>query len=198
MSLIAAGRSGGRLAALAAALIIAGTLSAEAARRPAPKTPNAFQGFSADSGKPVNVKSDSIEVHQQQQKAIFIGRVVATQGDSTLRAPRVIVYYDNAGTGAATDPGGAIKRLEAVGGVTVLSKDQRATGSRGVFDMVTNRATLIGNVVLVQGTNVIRGQRLVVDLKTGLARVVGGTEARFTPDEQAPQMPARRAKRRGS
>src|SRR5207244_7989087 len=140
-------------AGLVAVLALAGLSGAQAAPKPA-RTASPFQGFSSDNGKPINVKSDSIELHQQEQFAIFIGRVVAVQGDSTLRAPKLIVYYDEAGTDVQTSPSGAIKRLEAVGGVIVTSKDQRATGSRGVFDMKTNRATLFGNVVLVQGSNV--------------------------------------------
>ena len=74
---------------------------------------------------------------------------------------------------AAPGPGGSqqISRLEARGGVTVNQKDHTATGELGVFDMHANTVTLTGNVVVSQGPNVMRGDRLVVDLTTGISRV---------------------------
>ena len=73
-------------------------------------------------------------------------------------------------------PGGQqkIKRLEARGGVVVTQKEQTATGETGVFDMKTNTVTLTGNVVMTQGQNVLRGDRLVVDLTSGVSRVESG------------------------
>jgi lipopolysaccharide export system protein LptA len=77
---------------------------------------------------------------------------------------------------ASPGPGGAqqIRRLEARGGVTVTQKDQTATGDTGLFDMQANTVTLVGNVVVSQGRNVIRGSKLVVDLTSGVSRVEGG------------------------
>jgi len=75
-----------------------------------------------------------------------------------------------------TDPSGqasAIKKFEASGGVVVTAKDQIATGQTGVFDMAANLATLNDNVVLTQGNSVIKGKKLIVDMKTGVARVEG-------------------------
>ncbi len=63
----------------------------------------------------------------------------------------------------------------------VTSTDERATGDNGVMDMATNLATLTGNeVVMIQGPNVLKGKKLVVNLKTGVANVTGGTTGVFT------------------
>jgi lipopolysaccharide export system protein LptA len=153
-----------------------------AALAQAKKAPNPFQGFSSDNDQPVDVKSESLEVYQNEQKAIFVGNVVATQGESTLRSARLTVFYDNSGAPAPSQAS-AIKRLEADGNVIVTSADQKATGSKGVFDMTTNQATLTGDVVLNQGESVIRGKQLVVDMKTGVARVIGGTSGLFVPSK---------------
>ena len=48
-----------------------------------------------------------------------------------------------------------------------------ATGERADFDMKTNTVMLRGNVVVTQGGNVMRGDRLVVDLTSGVSRVDG-------------------------
>ena len=40
--------------------------------------------------------------------------------------------------------------------------------------MKTNTVTLTGNVVMTQGKNVLRGDRLVVNLTSGVSRVESG------------------------
>jgi lipopolysaccharide export system protein LptA len=55
--------------------------------------------------------------------------------------------------------------------VTVVSKDQNASGDLGVYDMKTKTVTLTGNVVVSQGKNVVRGERVVVNTETGDARM---------------------------
>ena len=42
----------------------------------------------------------------------------------------------------------------------MTQKDQTATGDSGDFDMRTNVITLIGNVIVSHGQNVLRGDRL--------------------------------------
>jgi lipopolysaccharide export system protein LptA len=81
---------------------------------------------------------------------------------------------------AAPGPGGAssIKRLEAKGDVVVTQKDQVVTGETAVFDTKTNLITMMGGsagVVLTQGKNVLKGDRLLVDMTTGVSRVESET-----------------------
>jgi lipopolysaccharide export system protein LptA len=79
-----------------------------------------------------------------------------------------------AGAGAAEPMSQQIRRVEAKGGVLVTQKDQTATGESGIFDMQANTVTLLGNVVISQGQNVVRGDRLTVDLTSGVSRVECG------------------------
>jgi lipopolysaccharide export system protein LptA len=74
---------------------------------------------------------------------------------------------------ATPGPGGAssIKKLVASGNVVVTQKDQVVTGETAVFDTKTNLVTMLGGVVLTQGKNVLRGDRLLVDMTTGVSRV---------------------------
>ncbi len=65
-----------------------------------------------------------------------------------------------------------IDRLEASGKVLVTSKDQTASGDSATYDGKTEVLELRGDVVLTQGKNVVRGDRLVVEMQTGRARVL--------------------------
>jgi lipopolysaccharide export system protein LptA len=64
-----------------------------------------------------------------------------------------------------------IRRIEARGDVVVTQKDQKATADNGFLDMKANVITLVGNVIISQGQNVVRGDRLSVDLSTSVSKV---------------------------
>jgi lipopolysaccharide export system protein LptA len=143
--------------------------------------PNALQGFTQNRDKPVQIRAQSFEIRDKQKTATFTGNVHVVQGDTTIRCRSLIVTYEpNASVGGARTtkpgPGGSsqISKLEALGGVIITQKDQTATGDAGLFDLKTNIVTLTGNVVLSQGGNVMRGERLWVDLNTGVSRVESG------------------------
>lgn len=143
--------------------------------------PNALQGFSQNRDEPVHIEAATLEVRDKQKEATFSGNVKVTQGDTGMRSKSLVVFYEEDGQGepgktmqaATPGPGGQqrIKRLEARGGVIVTQKEQTATGDLGLFDMKTNTVTLTGNVVMTQGKNVLRGDRLMVDLTSGVSRV---------------------------
>ena len=167
--------------------------------------PNALQGFQQNRGQPVSIEAASLEVRDKDKVATFTGNVKVVQGDTTMRCKSLVVFYEQGGQGnqaapaaaqtmkaAAPGPGGSsqISRLEARGGVTVVQKDQTATGDSALFDMKSNTVTLQGNVIVSQGPNVMRGERLVVDLTTGVSRVDAGKSngpVRMLIQQGAPQ-----------
>jgi lipopolysaccharide export system protein LptA len=139
------------------------------------------QGVSAlkghNSNAPVDVTADRIEVQDRADRAIFAGNVHATQAEMTLDTERLTVAYSNkpGGAGAASSTSGVqIHRLDAAGGVVVHSPSETAKGDFGVYDLDRRMITLIGNVRLTQGNNVVNGQRLVINLDSGRAVVDGG------------------------
>ena len=152
--------------------------------------PNALQGFAQNRDQPVKIQADGLVVRDKDKVATFSGNVHVTQGDTEMHSKVLVVFYvDNSKPGPApatamkTAPPGPlagageqqqIRRIEATGGVQVTQKDQNAAGDSGIFDMQSNTVTLNGNVVVTHGKDVVRGQRLVVDLGTGVSRIDGG------------------------
>jgi lipopolysaccharide export system protein LptA len=163
------------------AVVALAALAGASARAQVQGPPNALQGFSVNRDKPVKVQSDSLEVRDKEKLAIFSGNVHVIQGDTDMRCKTLHVFYEDtsaqAGQKASQSTlGGSnqIKRMEAKGGVVVTQKDQVVTGDTGEFDMRANTVTMNGNVVLTKGTDVLKGQRLVVNLTTGVSRVESG------------------------
>ena len=149
--------------------------------------PNALQGFSQNRDQPVKIQSSSFEVREKDKVATFSGDVHVHQGDTEMRCRSLIVFYDEEGgtrTLKAADPGPGgqqqIRRIEAKGGVVVVQKEQNASGDSATFNMRENSVTLVGNVVVTRGTDILRGQRLVVDLTSGVSKMdQGPVEALF-------------------
>ena len=162
--------------ALALATIAAGEAGAQSAVN---GVPNAMQGFSQNRDQPIQIDAASLEMRDKKKEATFSGNVKVVQGDTTMTSKTLVVFYDSTQAPAAapapanSGPGGSssIKRLEAHGNVVVTQKDQVVTGETAVFDTRSNLITMLGGVVLTQGKNVLRGDRLLVDMTTGVSRV---------------------------
>lgn len=177
-----------------AALIATGAAVAQSTMQ---GVPNAMQGFSQNRDQPIQIEAASLEMRDKKKEATFAGNVKVVQGDTTMTSKTLVVFYESSSDKAAAPqaapakgtkstpaqsapmqsatpgPGGAssIKRLEARGNVVVTQKDQVVTGETAVFDTKTNLITMLGGVVLTQCQNVLRGDRLMVDMTTGVSRV---------------------------
>jgi lipopolysaccharide export system protein LptA len=155
--------------------------------------PNAMQGFSQNQGKPIQIEAATLEVHEKEKQkfATFEGDVHLIQGDTDMRCKTLVVYYDDDATAArggkgatrpAQQPGAPpqqqsqqqVKRLDAKGGVIITQKEQIAMGDSGVYELRTSLMTLVGNVVLTKGGDVIKGDKLWVNMVTGVSRVESG------------------------
>ena len=184
------------IGAFAAPLAVALTLLL-AAPLVAQTLTNSFGGLTESSKDPIDIESDLLVVHDKEKYATFSGSVKAVQGTTTLRAKELNVHYvggDNLATGAkkeggdqtapatkvadAQGGGGAaakkdaqITKIEAKGEVVITSEDDQTTTSDwAIYDLPAQQVTVGGNVVLTQGKNVLKGDRLVIDLTTGESR----------------------------
>jgi lipopolysaccharide export system protein LptA len=152
---------------------------------------NSFGGLSESSNEPIDIESDLLVVQDKQKLATFKGNVKAVQGTTTLQAKELQVHYVGgdklspaAGGGesrpapATTQASGGkesknaqITLIEAKGDVVITTEDDQTTTSDwALYDLPAQLVTVGGNVVLTQGKNVLKGDRLVIDLKTGESR----------------------------
>ena len=131
-----------------------------------------------DSKAPVSIDAAKLEYFDKEQKLVYSGGVVAKQGDAVLKSTTLVIFLNSGpmqggGAGAGENQ---IKRMEASGPVTIVSKDQVGVGDRATYDKEGNKVLLIGNVSLSQGGNIIKGKadsRLIYDLITSQAIIEG-------------------------
>lgn len=136
----------------------------------------AFRGFSSTSTDPIQIEADRLEVRDEEKIAVYKGNVRVRQGETLLKTGELRVHYIGEASGAA--PGSGVDRIETGGPLTVQSGNQTASGDKALFEMAKDLVTVTGNVVLTEGDNIVRGSRLVVDLKARKAKMDGGTSTR--------------------
>jgi lipopolysaccharide export system protein LptA len=160
------------LAAIAGLLLVCGPAAAQL-----------NLGARQNNNQPIEISSDTLEVQQDKQLAIFRGKVDVLQGDTRLRSDELFVYYRDrnpapAGTapapaqrpaaGPAAGPdASSISRIEAKGNVFVSTPKERAQGDFGVYDVDKRTVTITGNVLLTSDGSTLRCARTVMYQDTG-------------------------------
>ena len=144
--------------------------------KPADETKTTGSIFSPgghDVDQPIQIASDTLQVHQEEQRAVFLGNVDAIQGDMRLKTDKLEVYYvaDKGESTATTD---SISRMRATGSVFVSSPKETAQGEWADYDVVSRILRVHDNVLLTRGSNVLCGQLLDMKLDSGVSELKGG------------------------
>ncbi|WP_102829923.1 LptA/OstA family protein [Bartonella bovis] len=140
----------------------------------------------SNSKEPIELRADSLEIHDKEGVAVFRGNVSVVQGERFMQTSQLIVYYDKAhkaigenkknieSTSLVDFDTTGIKKMEASGKVYIKIATQIATGDKGVFDGQSNKVILTGNkVVLRDNNNVATGCKLTVHMESGKAFLEG-------------------------
>ena len=135
---------------------------------------------------------DSLEYWSQRKMAVARGRaVVLTQDGRRITADTLVAYMlddppasaasvprsgqPRPGTegAAAPPPGqGRIERVELFGNVEIRTEAEVVRGERGVYSAVTGQARLLGDVRITRGDNQVNGREALVNMNTGISRIV--------------------------
>jgi lipopolysaccharide export system protein LptA len=164
--------------------LLAVTLSVLALSHPV-MAQSADSGLKLSNDKPIQIESDDLEIREQEKKAFFKGNVKVAQGDMTLQAANMTVFYKTGAKSIAAG-GSDIDRIEVSGNVKLATKSQQASGDSGNINMVTEVLELNKNVVLTEGGNVFTGCQLTVQMKSGLANLKScGTRVKILIDPKS-------------
>jgi lipopolysaccharide export system protein LptA len=148
---------------------------------------------------PIDVTADQLEMVDSQHLAIWRGNVEAVQDGRRLVSDVLNVYFAGKPTtpGAAPKPKpapaapgaatvgqdwGQVDHMIADGHVFFVSPDQTARGEHAVYDMTPDTITMTGDVVVVQGDNVIKGDKLIIQVKSGHADIISNATGRNRPE----------------
>lgn len=157
-----------RVAALAAALALS--------------APSALAQLAQNSAAPVDITADELETLSSQCQAIYRGGAEALQDTVRLRADVLkIMFKPGAGRAKANSGsancGAELDRMEATGGVFYVTPQRRVRGDQAVYEKSTDTITISGDVIAIEGKDVVRGGKMVIKVSTGDGQMQGGSKS---------------------
>jgi lipopolysaccharide export system protein LptA len=124
------------------------------------------------SNSPIDITADQAEVINAKCVAIWRGSAEAVQDKSRLRADTLTVYSRNKGAGSNGQPAcGGVSRIVADGHVFYVTPDQNARGDHAVYEQGKDEIVITGDVIVVRGEDVARGDRLTINVSTHEAQM---------------------------
>jgi len=150
-------------------------------------------GGSADPRAPIEIVSDRMVANTTEKWADFKGSVVATQGQFSMTADALRIYYEgdllNAPKGGSTQD--RIQKIEATGRVHIVSDQYTADAERAEYLPASDVLTLSGEGSRVlSGKNTLTGSKIVLKRSEGKALVEGSgaerVKAVFFQEEKGP------------
>jgi lipopolysaccharide export system protein LptA len=138
------------------------------------------------SKSPVDITADNLETSNSGCEAIWRGNAEALQDDARLRAD-VLRIFNKPGakpvkSGSVSGGCGDLDRLEAEGSVYYVTPQQRVRANHALYEAGSTTITMTGDVVAVQGQNVLRGDKMIFNTDTGQGQVVGSAKGRGAKD----------------
>lgn len=124
------------------------------------------------SKAPIDVTANEAEVIQSKCLAIWRGSAEAVQDKARLRADSISVYSTPKGIGANGQQScGGADRIVADGHVYYVTPQQNARGDHAVYTQADDQIVITGDVVVVQGDDVARGDKLTLKVATRDAKM---------------------------
>jgi lipopolysaccharide export system protein LptA len=136
--------------------------------------------IAASGDAPIDITADNLDLIDAERVQVWTGSVEAVQGTNRLRSSVLRVFH-------AAKPGarpgelgqwGDAQRMVAEGPVHFVTPDSIAKGDRAVYELLPDEITITGNVVVTRGENVVKGDRLVIDVKTGRSTLASNAKGR--------------------
>ena len=125
------------------------------------------------------ITAERMEVDRKKGSISYRGRVIAVQGELTMKSDSLTAYYTNPDLKQ-------LKEVVAEGKVQVTQGERVATGGKAVFNGQNQTLSLIGNAVVRQGNSEVSGSRIVFFIDKDLIVAEGGSErvkSKIFPDE---------------
>ena len=117
-----------------------------------------------EAKNPIEILADSMEWNKQLGQAIATGNAKAIQGQTTIKANKIIAVLNEDNTKQITE-------LQASGNVIFVKDKQIATGNKAIYYLNQEKVIITGNVELKRDSNIIKGEKLIIDFLTGLSKM---------------------------
>ncbi len=149
------------------------------------------RGLKLTTPQQIMTARDSMEYWSQRRLAVGRGNAVVNTTDGRRLSADVLVGVFAPPTSAPVQPAvasaappadpvgasGKLQRVEAFGNVEVRTATDTVRGDRGLYLPDTGIARVVGHVRITHGQNQINGPAADVNMKTGIAHMIGAAAA---------------------
>ncbi|MEL6582474.1 MAG: LptA/OstA family protein [Pseudomonadota bacterium] len=139
-----------------------------------------FASFQQNPDQPVDVTADSLTFDREAGTVVFSGDVQLIQGDLTMTANQIEVFYTESGREASD----GVTRLVAEGDVSLKSEEETIEAERAVYDLAAGTLDATGNVRLLQGRNALTAEAASIDIEGGTGSFTGRVRSTFVPETE--------------
>ena len=139
----------------------------------------------AQDNSMIEITADEMEWDDSNNKAFAKGNASATQGNRILKATNLIAKMKKQETENG-DFNNTIHTIDAKGNVLFIRDGEKAYGNVGLYNVIDEIIILTGNVRVTKGEDIIYGDKLEINLKTGKSRIFSKenkkkVKMKFTP-----------------
>ena len=135
--------------------------------------------FKFNTSLPLEIRSKELNIEQNTGRATFSGNVIATQGNLILTALTLVVEYVLKNSRMTNE----MEKLTANKDVTIVSETQSAVANKMVYDVMSEKIIMTGDVILEEGLSATSGDRLTINLNTGSRRMEGNVRTLILSEE---------------
>ena len=122
---------------------------------------NELMSFDTNITAPLKVNADKMFIDKIALEGGLSGSVNINQGPLNFKADQMEFTFTN----NTSMP--IIKNLYASNGVVISNQDMTATGNNASYSVSNNEIILLGNVTVKNNFTTLKGNKLLIDLKSG-------------------------------
>lgn len=119
------------------------------------------------------VTSDRLEFDYKDYMALFEGHVTIVDPQFTMKADKMLIHFENTND---------VSRVDAVGSVSMVSLDRKATCGRATYTRSNGAIVLSENPVVQKGENTLRGEKITIWIGDSRVIVENGVNLTGSPD----------------
>jgi len=116
------------------------------------------------AGDAVTIESEQVTVDHLHSQAEFKGGVHLVRGNFDLRCDRLLAYYEN----------NELQRAEAFGRVRMQQGNKRGAAKHATYNKKDDLLILMGKGSVEDSDGVIRGEKIIHNIKTESTQVMQG------------------------
>jgi lipopolysaccharide export system protein LptA len=127
--------------------------------------------------EPVEIVSDRMNAYKAEKMVKFAGNAKVRQGDKLLKADQLFLYYkkdahkENKKGKTSLDGRNEMEKIEAKGNVSSTQGERIVTSDEAVYYHDSAQVILIGNVVMREGNNIVKGCKATIYLNENRGKI---------------------------